>query len=322
MNAIPLRGLIAKRAIERVGPIRHTPYESAFEEYVWVAKLAREGILQRVEGPTYFKRAHDESTHQKWHTKGRPWKRAVWLEFGLGMLETIWPVVPEAGRMNALALVLDRLCMPKPGRFLFYDGPAMPFAADFLAKARQRFSIPELERALAGGQAGAASTNAAADALIGQAIGWSNRRPANAGQPTRFQFRFGDAGVDLLESGWSGAEAWGTWSDGPIAVLRLPVGGKRGTWQAHITFQTHGKPATEVPMQVTVDATHTLAWRVPTNAVVHKELRIESAPADGVLTFSYPQAVSPAELGVSADRRRLGIGLLLLDLTEPAGPAG
>ena len=61
--------------------------------FVWLGKLAREGNLHYADKPAYFKRAYAESTHAKYHRKDRLWKRAVWIEFGLGMLEAIWPVV-------------------------------------------------------------------------------------------------------------------------------------------------------------------------------------------------------------------------------------
>ena len=317
LNGVPLRGLIRKQAIDRVGPIRRTPHGSAFEDIVWLAKLAREGSLHRVEGPSYFKRAHQGSTHLKWFPRDRSWKRAVWLEFGLGMLETIWPVVPEAERVGALAVVLDRLCLARPGRLLFYDGPAVPFATDFVFKALQRFSIPVLERAMAGVHADAPLVGGATAELLNQAIGWS-RRAMDAVEPsTRFQFRLGDPGIDLLGSGWSVAEDWGTWSDGPRAALRLPVGGKRGTWKAAIAFRAFGKQGTDVPVDVTVDCTsETFTWSLPANTIVQKELSLEPRSGDVVLTFGCPQATSPLQLGFSDDRRRLGIGLISLDLNQ------
>src|SRR6478672_3393980 len=153
LNGMPQRGLIRKSAIDRVGPVRRTEYESAFEEFIWVAKLAREGNLHHVEGPIYFKRFHEEGTHKKWHDKDRLWKRAVWLEFGLGMLDAIWPLVSERERVTALATVLDRLCIPKEGRFFLYDGPPIPFASDFLVKALKQVPIPSLDLAVSEVQA-------------------------------------------------------------------------------------------------------------------------------------------------------------------------
>ena len=210
LNGVPFRGLIRKTAIDRIGPIRRTDFDSAFEEFVWVGKLAREGNLHYVDKPVYFKRAYADSTHAKYHRKDRLWRRAVWLEFGLGMLETIWPVVPESERLTALATVLDRLCVPKEGRFLFYDGPSVPFAADFIGRAMRQFSFPQIEMScrepenagLAGGMAGEPLDAAILRIVQGQAQNASR-------QTSTLGFGFGEPGIDLLVTGWSSAENWG-----------------------------------------------------------------------------------------------------------------
>jgi glycosyltransferase involved in cell wall biosynthesis len=318
LNGVPLRGLIRKGAIDRVGPIRLTDFDSAFEEFIWVAKLAREGNLQYVEGPVYFKRAYDESTHAKWHRKDRLWRRAVWLEFGLGMLETIWPLVSVVERVTAFATVLDRLCIPREGRFLFYDGPPIPFASDFVVKAVKQFPIPSLEKICSGMQRSTSFAGEVAGELLDRAIDWSMRGPENAvDQQSPFHFQLGGTGVDLLVTGWSSAETWGTWSDRPIATLRLPVAARGGTWKANITFKAFGKEEAEVMVNVTVHpSSQSTVWTVPANQVVQKELRVESLSSDVLLQFSLPGATSPFELAVGADRRLLGIGLISLELHQ------
>ena len=284
-----------------------------------MGKLAREGELQYVEGPTYFKRARGNSTHSMWHKRDRLWRRAVWLEFGLGMLETIWPLVlAEPDRIAALCTVLDRLCLPKKERFFFYDGPAIPFSSDFLSKALERFPLPSLERAMTAAQPESFAGSPAGE-LLDRAIQFSKSRPeASVREQNTFRFRAGDAGIDLLLDGWSFAETWGTWSDGPSAGLRLPVGRKRGPWKAIITFRAFGKEGT-VPVEITVPSSpQATTGRVAVNQVVRIELRVESDATDIALRFAFPEATSPMSLGLGDDRRCLGMGLISLDLTEPA----
>jgi hypothetical protein len=280
--------------------------------------LAREGNLHYVDKPVYFKRAYADSTHAKYHRKDRLWKRAVWLEFGLGMLETIWPVVPEGERVTALATVLDRLCVPKEGRFLFYDGPTIPFASDFITRALQQFSVPAIEKSCRGENSGSFVGGIAGE-MLDRAVSWSMRGQAQSGlhRQSRFDFRFGDPGIDLLITGWSTAEDWGIWSDGPLATLRLPVSGNRGKWKANITFRAFGKQGTEVTVNVNAlddSESPSAIWSVPANHTVQKELHGESGCTDVVLQFAFPNVASPFQLGISADRRLLGIGLISLDL--------
>jgi GT2 family glycosyltransferase len=318
LNGVPFRGLIRQTAIDRVGPIRLTDFDSAFEEFVWVGKLAREGNLHYVDGPVYFKRAYDDSIHSKYFRKDRLWKRAAWAEFGLGMLETIWPIVPEGERASALATVLDRLCVPKEGRFLLYDGPTLPFASDFITRALQQFSVPSIEKSRRG-QNGGSFAGGLAGELLDRAILWSMKGDAQNGlhQQSRFDFRFGELGIDLLISGWSTAENWGIWSEGPVATLRLPIAGYRGIWKVNVTFRAFGRQGTEVTVNVNVhDDSEPLSaiWSVPANHNAQKALQVESRCKDLVIQFSFSDVSSPFQLGISADRRLLGIGLISLDL--------
>jgi glycosyltransferase involved in cell wall biosynthesis len=121
MNGIPIRGLIRKEGIERAGPIRLTSFESSQEEFLWLATLGREGNLHRVASPLYFKRSRKNSVSAKFSTRETSWKRSVWLEYGLGMLEIIWPLVASGDRNIAVGIVIDRLCYPTNARFMFYD---------------------------------------------------------------------------------------------------------------------------------------------------------------------------------------------------------
>lgn len=318
LNGIPLRGLIRRDAIARAGPIRQTPYQDAFEEFVWMAKLAREGNIQRVETPTYFKRARKDSLHAKFHDKDRLWRREVWLEFGLGMLETIWPLVSNAEQQTALAATLDRLCISKKDRFLFYDGPPIPFACDFLSKALPRFPVPALQRAMLAAEPRVTFAGGLAGSLLDQAIRWSTRRPAVTAEPSLISFCVGETGVDLLMQGWStSAEAWGIWSVADVASLRLPISAKPGRWKASFTFRTFGKQDGKISIEVgLMNSSIGETWMVTANEVAREELIIEVGPPDKLLHFTILDRKSPSELGMGDDDRRLGIGLVSMELTR------
>ena len=100
-------------------------------------------MLGRVEGPLYYKRKHDGSLSPKWHLREPSWKRAVWIEFGIGMLEAMMPLLSHAEHESGLAIILERLCCPRDARFRFYDPAVEPiqFAQDFLREARARCNI-------------------------------------------------------------------------------------------------------------------------------------------------------------------------------------
>ena len=320
MNGVPFRGLIRKDAIERAGPIRRTEFESAFEEFVWVARLAREGNLHRVEGPIYYKRAHPDSTHDKWHAKDSAWKRAVWLEFGVGMLETILPVIPESEHVGMLALILDRICIPRGGRFLFFN-PAqtiMPFAVDFLDKVLQRFSSQPIAAVVSNPGRDVVLPGRIGNDLLASAIDWMRLRGATAGSgPMTFRFAAGELGTNFLLSGWSSPEDWGTWSDGSSAALHVGVVPASGRWRAIFTFRVFGPGRKRKAIWVRRGAeAGAVKWRAVPNDVVQQEIIFQGNSEDMTLHFSFPDAQSPLELGMSKDPRKLGIGLIALEISR------
>ncbi len=311
LNGVPNRGLIRRSAIERAGPVARNEFESAFEEYVWIAKLAREGSLRRVPGPLYYKRAHGASTHQKWHGKPRLWRRQVWIEFGLGMLETIWRLIPLEDRLTAYGIVLDRLCCPRERRFLFYDGPLAPFAFDFLSIALEQYPLPELANAVLSGDQSKRFAGGIGGAIIDAVIDWVAGGKIDPGQSADvIRFAFGEAGVDLLDGHWSTAESWGVWSNGPLVSLRMPAERRE---RVRLSFTAFGRPDANATIIIAADDGRTVdEWRVPANAVLSKELSIPRDVAQ--IEFSLPDAISPKTVGQSEDARLLGLGLISLEL--------
>lgn len=323
MNGIPFRGLIRKESIERTGPIRLTSFESSQEEFLWLATLAREGNLCRVKGPLYFKRRRKDSTSAKFDQRDRDWKRSVWLEYGLGALGIIWPLVSPNDRIVALGVVLERLCYPTNGRFMFYDPTPERtfFAAEFLQLAALRFEFPEIRQAFGHTLQTRVYSGCVAGDLLDQTLSHlafveSLRTQAISAGVTKLDFRVRSPALNLLEGGWSAPEAWGVWSDGPVARIRVPVEGNGGSYRIRLQGQAFGDNSrTSVFVRINEQETFT-EWILEAGKMSDCLLAIENHRPNIVLHFSFPDAVSPAELGISADTRQLSFGLTCIEISR------
>ncbi len=125
-------------------------------------------------------------------------------------------------------------------------------------------------------------------------------------------FAKGTAGVGALVSGWGEPESWGTWSIDRVSTMRLllpeqthrvrlalgyrtipfPDGGKR-----IVRCETEGRVLNEWHLSVE-DAQGELQIELPKNHSGAVEL-----------VFANPNSKSPAELGLGADVRPLGLGV-------------
>lgn len=128
-------------------------------------------------------------------------------------------------------------------------------------------------------------------------------------------------GSRYLYRGWSEPEPWGTWSNAPVAKIRLVVAGspERLVLRGHAF--THASRPTQ-PVEIRVDGVLAHAGEISGDASTRLLLPIPPAEprlADSLLRlisleFRLPAAVSPAELGVSDDNRLLGFGLTTIEL--------
>jgi hypothetical protein len=128
-------------------------------------------------------------------------------------------------------------------------------------------------------------------------------------------------GSNYLRSGWSQAEDWGVWSDGPIATVVLADAALAGKPNVELAieargFVTQSQPKQRVSVRVNgVDAGElSLRWditstslQVPAQALQSSLLQIELVPET---------PISPATTGASSDQRLLGIGLKSLQLRD------
>jgi hypothetical protein len=118
-----------------------------------------------------------------------------------------------------------------------------------------------------------------------------------------------DPGADaLLSGGWSLPESWGTWSDGPEALLDLPL--PEGRWRVELRLRGFGAGG---PPRVVV--TEDGAVLAEARIGAEETLRVVVA-GGGRLALLLPDAASPASLGLGEDGRQLSAGLLALSVAR------
>ena len=131
---------------------------------------------------------------------------------------------------------------------------------------------------------------------------------------TLVDFRAGAGGARYLASGWSHPENGGVWSDGPSASLMFDVGSPPTSDLRFefslIVFQNSSGAAREVvietrrgqPIDRWTLSAPTGDWSIVVPAAAWTGSRIR-------LRFSFDEAKSPSQLGISADHRALSIKL-------------
>lgn len=218
---------------------------------------------------------------------------------------------PESVRPNALLEgVVD------PGTLYVLDRGAAPLAADFLPDDAL-FSAVDEWTVLAPGW-----NSKDCPRFQPAAVSLTPEPLPSAPMGEALAFAPEGNGVPLLGPGWSAPEPWGIWSSEAAAWLRigLPQG---TTGPVQLRLQTKGFVADGRPDQV-VD--------VHVNGVEIGRLRFDLSKSAQDATFDVPESVrdrragslvvrfdisnptSPESLGLSEDKRRLGLGLTGLEI--------
>lgn len=132
-------------------------------------------------------------------------------------------------------------------------------------------------------------------------------------------FNEGGNSGGIARDGWADPEAHGRWTDGPIATLRM-AGLAAGVAHAVLLELAPllAPPAlTGQRLEVSVNGHVCFAGRLESADPVRFALPAEAVTPDGVAEFIFrcPDAVSPKQLGMSGDTRRLGFCFWQLVLT-------
>ncbi|QKC97782.1 hypothetical protein EB231_26285 [Mesorhizobium sp. NZP2298] len=112
--------------------------------------------------------------------------------------------------------------------------------------------------------------------------------------------------------GLSSAEIWGTWSDGPAVTLEFvkPLPEKL---VLHLTASAFGPNAGQ-PISVHIGSQS--ATFVLSKSVQEIAIPFENSEASTSISISIPNPISPKELGLNEDRRKLGIGFRQLSVQD------
>ena len=135
---------------------------------------------------------------------------------------------------------------------------------------------------------------------------------AKIGEPIVFSSQKGERPIFLF-GGWSiYSEDWGTWSDGPESLINLPL--PKGRVSALKLNVAAFLPGTRTQQAVKIYMNDRLVKQVTLQRADDNEieLAISSELANQsivTLRFQIEHPISPHELGMSMDRRKLGIGI-------------
>lgn len=118
-------------------------------------------------------------------------------------------------------------------------------------------------------------------------------------------------GVVSKVEGLSGAEPWGTWSEGDKVVIEFttPLPEK---FTVHLTAIAFGPNAEKDFIMHVGDSSNTFKIAGQSE---DKAIEFTNPERSNVLTINVPSPISPKEIGMSEDGRKLGIGLVQLKVS-------
>lgn len=137
----------------------------------------------------------------------------------------------------------------------------------------------------------------------------------------RIEFSQSAVGVANLAIGWSGPEPWGTWSDGTVAKVVLPLANSipKTILIESGAFVSPAYPRQDVDILVNDVTAKVVSLTGDTGNVIEvtvpevlKEQLVETRVLR--LEFRLPGAISPKDIGLSDDPRKLALGLYAITL--------
>lgn len=124
--------------------------------------------------------------------------------------------------------------------------------------------------------------------------------------------KFNNQRSPFLIEGWSSSESWGTWSDGSSALILLPL--PKETVHQLIVKMKPFIGSRQERQKIDIYINNILVKVVELSNAASDEIVVNLpkniAPQEVIeLKFNIAKPISPFELGMSADRRKLGLGI-------------
>jgi hypothetical protein len=319
LHYVPLRGLIRTEHLpERTDPIPRRADGQPHQDFVFLAELAGTGAFRRVDTPIYHKRAHSSSAHHGWSSDPTDQRRQEWCALGDGLIEAALRTQPVVDVHRLVTVILDRLAIARDGRGFWYlpeqtEGGVSAFVREFFYRYPQRLSdasAPGLGNTT-GFERPVHRWIHTAIAAVQNASSMPDLLIETSESSTTLTFEAGSPSVWMLGHGWSTPESWGVWTDSSEAELRLPPHTFRRAIVSGHPFSPRGPVTIRVSagdgdvVEQTCEGTSEIDIDL-TDGGVGEHRR--------VIRFQTPDAMSPHDVGVGADVRRLGFGLCTLTL--------
>lgn len=295
LSFVPLRGLLRRSLLPPAPAIPNSRDRSAQEEFMFLGRLAAAGDVVRVPGPLYYKRVHAASETLRMTGQPEFRLRRETAHLAAGLLALAQELAPAGLDGALLAWFVDRFTVFRPGRQFFWHPPdAAAGARHFLLQVADEAAIeladPRWRPAPAGGLERPVhpAVLAALESERRRAVLLSSAEPPLAA---------------WLGWGWHPPEPWGAWSSGEHASVEL------GHWRGG-RLRLEGRvyaPAGPVRVGWSLDGDDAEFTRFAAGEPVMLEVEVPEGAHR--LQLHLPDAIAPVEAGVSADPRRLGLGL-------------
>jgi hypothetical protein len=142
---------------------------------------------------------------------------------------------------------------------------------------------------------------------------------------TQIEFRAGGNTANATFEDWAAPEPHGRWTEGPQSRIRITGLAPGRGYQVALDLGPFLAPpsVTGQDLEITVNGRSCFARHLTEPGEIRFNMPAGLIPATGIadVRFACPSAVSPAQLGLSNDVRRLGFSVWKMTLTDQPGDA-